>query len=66
MTATADAMDGSTVKELLETIDDLQGTVKHQAERIDTLEEKLTTYRVGNECDKAQIKQRITNSKSTR
>jgi chromosome segregation ATPase len=60
MTATADATDSSTVKQLIQTVEDLRDTVKQQSDRIDELETELANYRAHNERDKAQIRQKLT------
>ena len=44
MTATADATDSSTVKQLIATVECLQETVEQQAERIDQLETELAEH----------------------
>jgi cell division septum initiation protein DivIVA len=60
MTATADATDSSTVEQLIQTVEDLQDTIKQQAEQINELEDELADYRDHNERDKAQIRQKLT------
>jgi chromosome segregation ATPase len=60
MTATADATDSSTVKQLIQTVEDLRDTIEQQANRINELEDELADYRAHNEHDKAQIRQKVT------
>ena len=60
MTAIADATDRSTVKKLIQTVEELQQTVKEQNERIDALEDELADHQDHDGREHASIHQRIT------
>jgi cell division septum initiation protein DivIVA len=60
MTAIADATDSSTVKNLIQAVEDLQETVERQAERIDELEDELAKHKDHAGREIADVRSRIT------
>ena len=64
MTATADAMDSSTVEQLIATVEDLQETIEQQAERIDQLETELAEHKDHTGREFADVRARITEAEN--
>ena len=64
MTAIADATDSSTVEQLIATVEDLQETVKQQADRIDELETELAEHKDHTGREFADVRARITEAEN--
>ncbi len=64
MTATADATDSSTVKKLIQTVEELQETIKQQADRIDQLETELAEHKDHTGREFADVRARITKTEN--